>query len=521
MLSSTVAKVALFRPQPYSHRPVPSTGLSRSRETALFLVGFLALVVGQLALSNALSLFSRHFWYDEIMTQELVADPAVSHSMRVLSSGVEGHPPTLYLVLRVATLGGRFANEVTLRLLALAFAVTAILGIYVSLRDSFAPLPCVAGCLAVWCHPVLLTQAFEARFYGALLAGVVWYAYALRRTRDCRTVWPNLFVAALALFVCTVHYFGIIAFVLITAFELLARRPSGRFRGIFASSLGPLGLAACLPLLMSQRTAYTTATWVPAATPAMAAEFVRTFVFPTYLVAVPLVAFISALAPGRRAARAGTVAVGLQVGLLALALLPVVLVAFSFTCQSVLVNRYSLAAVAALGPAVAFLLRRTGRVWIIALCGAAVLLGVREMGDLAAGYRYRDHESDELCALVGSRHGDGVILFENAHTLFVAQHYGPDPAQPYSLLDFEKGDAPAGRSNVFARDLVRQHVRFYATPSLLKWSEVRALPRFYLVVDRAGNSDESCSAAYPGFTAHRLEGPLFEMIANSVNGDKP
>jgi len=492
---------------------------SRGRELVVFAAAFLALVLAQLVFSDSLSLFSRHYWFDEFLTQDLVADPDWGHSLRALQSGVETHPPALHLVLRICTLGGRFANETTLRLFAFGFVLAAVLGIYVSLRDSFAPLPCLAACLAVWSHPQIMTQVFEARGYGAWLAGAVWYAYLLRLARGRRGLWPKVGLAVLALFVCTVHYFGILSLVLVTAFELLAHRPDGdsRFLDILPAGLGPIGLAACLPLLLGQRAAFTVPTWVPPPTLERAADFVLALLFPTALAVVPVAVWLATLTrphgdnneeadpPGELSPLAG---------LTGLAFLPLVLVAFSFTVQSVLVDRYGLAAVAALAPVVAFAIARVSRGWIVGVCGVLVLLGGREMDSLAAKYRYRDWKSGELIALLASPQVEGVVVFENAHPFVVVRRYAaPEHARRCFLLDFEPGDPPSGESNLFARDLVRQYARSFQTPLQLHWSEVRSLSRFYLVADRVRSPGEGFEEAYPGFQARLVSGQVYEMVA--------
>src|SRR5437660_1448740 len=104
-----------------SEPPAVAPGAAPSRSVPLSAQEVLAVLVlmpclclGQVALAGALSLFSRHFWSDELYTVTLVGDPDFGHSLQALAGGVETHPPTYYLFLRSFTwLNG--ANEIALR----------------------------------------------------------------------------------------------------------------------------------------------------------------------------------------------------------------------------------------------------------------------------------------------------------------------------------------------------------------------------------------------------------------------
>src|SRR5207245_1556185 len=109
-------------------------------------------------------------------------------------------------------------------------------------------------------------------------------------------------------------------------------------------------------------------------------------------------------------ARANPGVLALQAGLSALATLPLVLVAFTYAVQPVLVDRYGLPAVAALAPLVALVATSLGRGCGIVLCGALILLGGREMGNLAADYRQRDEAIDAHGSLISSHRNDEPVL---------------------------------------------------------------------------------------------------------------
>src|SRR5205807_2105332 len=145
-------------------------------------------------------------------------------------------------------------DELALRSFAFLAAVLALIGVYLILRMSFPLAASVVAVFAMWCHPVLQEQAFEARFYVPWLAAIVWYAYLLVRSRRGAGIALNVGLAFVAAYVCTVHYFGIITLLLVLGAELAWRwtRRLGLLTGVFASLAGPLALVFCLPMLFEQ-----------------------------------------------------------------------------------------------------------------------------------------------------------------------------------------------------------------------------------------------------------------------------
>src|SRR5262249_50870016 len=145
------------------------------------------------------------------------------------------------------------------------------------------------------CHPLILSHAFEARFYGPWLAAVAWFAYALVLFRtSARRLLPGLLLAACAAVVCTTHYFGIITLALVTAFDLAFHRAAApRWAALAIAAVGPLLLLACVPLYLRQRAALTASTWVGAASPQAVGEFAISVFRPAYLALVLLAWLLS------------------------------------------------------------------------------------------------------------------------------------------------------------------------------------------------------------------------------------
>src|SRR5262245_58397496 len=75
--------------------------------TAFEVVGIMVALAGafgaQLVLTKSMYLFRRNFWIDELYTHAIVADPDLSHSLRVVASGLESNPPGYHLLLRAYT----------------------------------------------------------------------------------------------------------------------------------------------------------------------------------------------------------------------------------------------------------------------------------------------------------------------------------------------------------------------------------------------------------------------------------
>lgn len=503
-------------------RSAPPTVPSR-REMLYAVSVLIAVVLAQMAVAGGFSLVRRHFWVDEMFTQTLVADPDLGHALRALAGGLETHPPAFYLVLRGFTALAGGANEVTLRLFALLSVLTGLAGVYALLRQCFAPLVCFAALLAVWGHPLVVVHAFEARFYGPWLAGVVWFAYCLVRCREAgRSRWWDVLVGLAAVFVCTVHYFGIITLGLVLAFELWARRSArlSPWRGVTPAVLGPLALLACLPLLLHQRAAMTVPTWVESAGPGWSFEFLSKLLFPAGLAAVLVAAWLARLAQGDsgRAERAEGINLKALAGLSGLLVLPVVLIVFSFTVQSVLIEKYALPAVAGLAPSAAYALARAGRLWQIGLCGVLCLTGVRELHAYAV--QTRDHDEHFTAGLIDNLRqntGDADVIFETQHNFYVVCRYAPDLAPRCFFLDYERGQiGNDSHFRVFSRDLARCYDAYYPVFGMKKWEGLRERQSFYLVPtflgsgERAGRDPEP----YPGFTARPVNRDLYEVVRN-------
>ncbi len=503
---------------------------SRNR-TRLFglleLIGMMAAVGGiiaaQLWVTGTWSLLSRHFWLDEIYTYTLVADPDPGHAMRALAGGVETHPPTFYLLLRgfTALTGG--PTEGTLRLLNLVALLAAFVCLHLWLRVSYSLEVTGATILLVWSHYSLVNQVFNARCYAAWLGATACFAYLLWRAAEGAGVWNWLLLAPAAALASTLHYFGIISVVLIVAAELWRRRrmhlPLGA--GMTGFIAGALAMVACIPFLISQRAAISVPTWLPSPDWQNASAFLK-MVYHLHIV-VPL-ALAALIASAVRATRLGWLAgSGLSVkgppaqqALLGLLAMPLLLLAFSYMSQNVLIDRYCFPAIIGLVPLADFCFSRLSRFWLVAAVMAVSVITSFELQNLAWYWNKWANGLDGLrVAIVRTTDRDDV-LFESPAYLYSLCHYARDLRSRCHLLDFEERQiGRVTRDRLWTRDLARRYARFYPIPSLMKWENVRQRSRLFLVhQDFFGKPLPSSTATpYPGFMAEQIDGELFLLSA--------
>jgi hypothetical protein len=486
-------------------------------EVAGALCGLVALIGAQLIVSDSLYLFHRHFWLDEIYTYTLVTDPDLGHSVRALAGGVETHPPTSYLLMRAFTFVAG-TSEVAFRCFALLSVLIALLGIYLSVRQAFRPSAAFAATLMVWCHPLVITHAFEARSYGPWLAANVWFAFFLARSRTAdKNGLISFLLAASSVFACTLHYFGIITLCIVILFEQwFHRKPGERWRGMAATAAGPVALLGCVPLLLVQRSSLSVPTWLINSWPLLEFFMISTL-YPLILILVAIWLYqlfrarAAGLSPGADFPSASALA-----GLTGLSLLPAILVLFSYCVQPVMHPRYALPVVASGAPAVAFLASRASRRTVLGFCAACLLLGAVSLWQDARAYRLGDQGTDRLVAAIRRRNPDGVTVFEYPNSLYVVNRYAPDLAGRCYYLDFELDDiGHISNSRLFTRDSSRNYARFYEKPGLLSWEKVRQGPGLFLVHDAFFGEPEDISGIaglYPGYVPRRADLGLFELV---------
>jgi hypothetical protein len=485
-----------------------------TREAVLVTLAILALIGLQLVLVNGLYLFSRRFWVDELYTHAVVADPNLGHAFAAIHGGMDSMP-TYALILRGLSTFVAGSSEVFFRATSLLSIVLAMSGAYVLLRRRVAPIAALASVFVIWAHPLSLIHAFDARFHGPFLAAAVWFCFWVDRrlsAPDRRGVAIGLSAASLAL--CAIHVFGVIVWAIVLFAAALISR---QWRPLLPASIGPLIVPVLWVLaLQPQRTTITIPTWEGTFSWARVADTAGYVLLPEYLAAVFLLMW--AVVAVRRVFTSQSVQAGsgppalASLLLTSLCLLIPALVVVSLIIQPTLTARYSIPAIAALAPAVAYGLARIPR-WGSALVLAALVLvsgnGLRRQAHQA---RWLDEQTDAMIGALRALPADRPVVFEVSHQLHVIWHYAPDLRSRVVLLDFENGQLPhPSPIRVVSRDLARAYGRFYDGPRRISWDEIQSSAGFYLVPDgRAYDRPVGPETRYPGFTVARL-GPAISL----------
>ena len=475
-----------------------------TRERILAALMLLVLVVLQLAAIDGFYLLSKYFWIDELYTYAVVADPSLAHALRAIEDGIDNMPVNA-LLMRVV---GAFVTnpaEVFLRSYSLGFMMLALIGVYVLLRRAVSPLAAVAGALTVWAHPLTLAHAFDARFYAPFMAASVWFCFVVDRRLTLPLSWrtgAGLALAALGL--CAIHMFGILVWGIVLAACVLVFR---RVRPLWPALAGPAVLPVLWWLVLgTHRAVITVPTWENPFSWSRVAETARFVLLPDYVTATLLLIWGVAcirliLAQRPEEAPASPPAPSFLLLTSLVLLLPAVVVV-SLLVQPALTPRYSMVAIAALAPPVAWSaarLPRWGTVLIIAVLIAVSTNGLRRHAIQA---RWQDQQIQSVIAAVRDLPGDDPVVFEVTHVLDVIWRYAPDLRSRVVLLDFETSDVPgSSQLRIVSRDLARLYRTLYEAPRYVRWSELRSSTSFYLAPDRrAYSAQPSAEDRYPDFT---------------------
>ncbi len=448
-------------------------------------VVLLGLIACQMAITRSDSLLNRRLWLDEFHTLLLVEDPSLPHAMEALQHGVDTNAPALYLIARAVSSCVGSSGPVTLRGIGVVSVVLGVIGIYAAVRRVYSPTVAMIATLTIWAHPLITHQAFEARFYGPWFASVVWLAYALNLWDRSRSkLGPACLIAMMSVLVCTIHYLGVISLALVVAaHSLFVRRP---WRETLLRTLpvgfGFLALGACIPLYLGQRQAISVPTWMALPTIAAVRDFFD-LVYRYYLFAIPMAGFFASrlLEKGRigELVEERNEDVSELAGLASLAALPVAFVVFSFAIQSVLIDRYAIAAVASFGPLIAPIVARTrGPVrW-------AVLIGLLTVStaNLMAVTRWsritevrRREVIDEVAKLA-----EAPILCRSRADLYELWWDVPAARDRLYYWDPKDQDDQPSSFDLFEREMARNHEHWYGLPRATSLASLRNRPLVYL-----------------------------------------
>src|SRR5437764_807750 len=252
-----------------------------SREV-LSAVGALALAIALLPLLGGGVLWTRPLWLDEICCTVYPVSNAATpvDVVRNIVHREDYAPPLLHLIYWSA---GRVAGGLTpvvLRSVSLACVSLALLLVYLTLRRRFDRAPSAAGAIAVATHALVVTHAFEGRFYGPWLLFAAGFAWSLSGLA-ARRVTQALF----SIFLVTIHWFGVLSLGLMVGGAMATRGRDWRsgLRIVAPSAAGFIALIVCAPMAIAQRSAATGAgaLWVPELSAAQVGVVVRLFFLTT------------------------------------------------------------------------------------------------------------------------------------------------------------------------------------------------------------------------------------------------
>lgn len=489
-------------------------------------IGLLAFQLATLALADGWQLFITPAWLDEYASLFVAGRSGVVESLRALAQGGDTNAPLLFLAQRLvgfASGGLDLTGQAMLPLRLLSFACVwgALLGTYALLRPNVPHLVAFVAAAAPWTHPLIVQHAFEARFYGPWALCTVLFSLAVSRAGDSPPLPHRLAIALSAAALCLVHYFGVITWGIIVASQVghdWRMKPfvwRSTARRLAPAIAGPLALATCIPLYLGQRQALTVATWIQPATATKAAIYMLLVVWPLGLLsgAIRLASIgmrssdgSTAISPSEPTRSRGAWT------LLALGLMPVMLIAFSFIVQPTLIDRYSTVAALSGAPLIAWSVRRLrvgGHVLVLALLAALSVMEIRHRASI-------NSEAPEMNAQIARAITNNVgreepVVFTARHTIYpVASLLPHSMASQLAFPDFADSMRRGARDfEIFERDAARVHARLYGFPTLRKIGELRRLERL-LLVTREDTSDFA-QRWFPNHRAERLAPHLFRL----------
>ena len=488
------------------------------REATWFTLAALAFIVLEIAALGAWPLVTRPFWLDEIHTYLVAITQSLPDSLRSLASGADFNPPTTFLLYRAVALFAGGLSPTTARIVSALCVIGALTTVYALLRDQFSAWPAAIGTMAVWAQQVVMHAAFEIRFYGPLLLASGCLLLALLRTaRRPPTTASAIWLALASIAVCTVHYFGILSWAIGIATALLfSPRPrASSLRQLWPSVAGPLALAACLPLLIGQRSAMTVPTWMPDVTAIQAARLLAVFLL-TLPLAVALICWALTLArKGPARARAerddGGHVFALGPGLLlAQVVVPFWLVAFSLLVQPATEPRYWIVGAFAPAPIVALVISRADTV--IRLIGTIGIIAasVKTMwGEAGRAEALVQHVREDVRIATQFAGAGSLVVARRRDTLYPVLQARPELRSHTAVLD---GTA-LETSNAFwtsERDVARVHRRIYGFPNVVTPADLGGVPSFYLVEPES--RDAPTSTEFPRHAISRVADRVFHLV---------
>jgi hypothetical protein len=304
-------------------------------------------------------LWTHPFWLDELCCTLIPVDATSPVGVVANIAGRKDMaPPLLHLIVWTVKSVAGGMTPALLRSIATACVALALIFTYAALRRHFDRFSSACGALAIASHPLVLTHAFEGRFYGPWMLFAAGYAWAVGKRDRLGAVLQGAF----AIGVVTIHWFGILSLGPMAAAVVASygRRWRDGLRAVAPTSAALVALAICYPLLARQREGIEPFLWLEAFTVGQFFEMMWYF----FLTAIPALAggliLIEVLRHDRPGPRAILVRVSDAISqpsvaaLAALVAMPFMLAVLSVVAQPSMLGRYGIATILAVAPLVAF-----------------------------------------------------------------------------------------------------------------------------------------------------------------------
>lgn len=435
-------------------------------------------------------LLSRLMWMDEVHSWLIVSDTDLSHAMHALADGVDFNPPTWFVITRWLAMATGEVTEVRLRLISLFWMMAALAGVFLLLAKHFGSLASATAVLLTACHPLLVHQSTEIRFYGFWCACVSWLCVIIqyRPSSPGLRILQAIGAALLAGLTATCHYFGILSLGLI-ALPLVVRytpdRSGFRLAAVILISGGTL-LLCCLPFLSGQKASLTRPTWISPPTIGDSLLFLQAML-PAWQIVVCVVAAIISIMCSRRTLadpffRRLPDSTRELWSLASLTLMPIVIVAVSWLIQPALVTRYAVVAVPAM--AVGFAIA-------VYQCSVRTQVATLIMATGGFSYAVSSYESqwnsEQAYQKTLSQHlsrsdSSDLILFEDRIEWLPLVHYHPELRTFCKLADFTDNQLLEDSTlKIVQRDVGRRIQKWYPDFRLQALNDLGAQPSFWVV----------------------------------------
>ena len=475
------------------------------RELLTFIAGLAALYAVMIELSESRILFTRPLWVDEVWTLLLSGTGSPADVIASLAQGGDGGAGLVHLGAWVLQKLVGIPSPGLLRTISLLCVFAALCVVYVVLRRRFSKDAGIAGVLAIGSHALVVTHAFEARFYGPWLLICAALALGLSRHAASPTRRSAVLLGVTAFLMCAVHFYGIVTLALMSAgaMAVYGRRWRESVRLLTPVAIGgAAGMLLIAPLAIALRSAVS-ATWVPEFQPRQ----LRALALQFWIGRVPFVGAV-VLALGilgrvrfRSMQPVGTVARAFLdpgiAALTALAVVPLLMTALSLLGQPSMLFRYNITTVLAWGPFVALAMDVVGG-WTTRLARIALVVlwfqsfvNVRFEKIVFAGDVAETEE-----AIQRGRGQNAPIVFLSVHAWYPVWQRDRSLAASTSFLELSDSTLqrlfrPGTTNEMFNRgfgldrDLVRVHSRRFGVPRLVPEAVLDTTSRFVFIASWA------------------------------------